>query len=366
MKRPELRQDTIANSKPPQHASGSRSQWTMTREDDRKRLRRLAGEILDARRPSHSLGSEVTELIRLLRGLAPFQIDPNRDISDGETRSEQGLALSPTMAAMCAEDLGRTVVFIRGLHDAVHDQVHRSPGPPTRVLYCGCGPYALLALPLMATAPLGEVRFTLLDIHEQSVDSARALIDKLGYSDCVSGYEVTDAGRYQIPPNEAPDVIIMEIMNACLEKEPQVPITRHLLGQVPQARLVPESVRVEARLVNLSHEFSAVDQPQRRRDRISLGTVFELSAETVEAWSHLGNDRLPASSIEIPANLEDCYAPMLFTIVQVHGDWSLSDYDSGLTVPRPLPFIGPVAAGGRIDFHYRLGHNPALVGERVL
>lgn len=334
--------------------------------DDKECVRRLALEILDVRHPPHSLGPEVAELVRLLRSSAPFQIDPNRDIGTGETRSEHGLAVSPTMAAMCAEDLARTVVFLRGLHAAIQDLRQHSADRPTRVLYCGCGPYALLAVPLMAVASLDEVRFTLLDMHEQSVDSARSLISKLGYSDYVTSYEVTDGGRYQIQPDEPPNIIVMEIMNACLAKEPQVAITRHLLGQAPQARLVPESVRIEARLVDLSQEFNGIDQQQRTRDRVPLGTVFELSAATVRAWSNLGNDRLPASSIEIPGTLEDRYQPMLFTLVQTYGDQCLSDYDSGLTIPRPIPFAGPLKGGGRIDFHYQLGPHPALVCDQAV
>jgi hypothetical protein len=337
----------------------------MTNDVDSGQLRRLATEILDARHPHHALGPELTAFTQILRRVAPFKIDPCNDIAAGETRTERGVALSPTMAAMCADDLGRTVNFIRGLHAAVHDKSHRSVDQATHVLYCGCGPYALLALPLMATTSPDDVKFTLLDIHERSIDSARTLIDQLGYSDHVLGYEVRDAAHYRIQPNEAPEVIVMEIMNACLEKEPQVAIARHLLGQAPEALLVPQSVRVEARLVNLAHEFSSADQPLPQRDRIPLGTVFELSAMTIKAWGDLGKDQLPASSIEVPANIPDGYDPMLFTVIQIYGEWSLSDYDSGLTLPKPLPVRGTLRQGGRIDFTYRLGQHPKLVGELV-
>ena len=72
---------------------------------------------------------------------------PQEDISGGETLTSNGLALSPTMAAMCANDFVRTIQFIRGTHAAIADIRERFPDRPARVLYAGCGPYATLAVP---------------------------------------------------------------------------------------------------------------------------------------------------------------------------------------------------------------------------
>ena len=351
------------------NAQEGRKNHTIERKPDADRLRRLALKILDTRHPPYSLHAEVAKLAQLLDGCATVRIDPSKDISDGETRTKNGLALSPVMAAMCVQDFARTVVFIRGLHAAVQDSRNRSLGRPTRVLYVGCGPYAVLAVPLMAVFSPQDVRFTLLDIHPPSVDSTRSVVNTLGLSEYVTSYEVIDAMRYQVRRDETPDVTVMEIMNACLEKEPQVAITRHLLDQAPRTILVPESVRVDAYLVDVSKEFTVFD-PQRTvtnsdRDRIFLGMVFELSRETVKLWRSESNTRLPAASIQIPDPLKNRYTPMFFTTIRVYKNHRLKEYDSGLTTPRILQSNSPLRGGDTIKFYYRLGSHPVLRCDSV-
>jgi hypothetical protein len=340
---------------------------TGVKQSDGERLKRLALKILDARYPPYSLKNEITDLTRLLDDCATVRFDPYQDISTGETRTENGLALSPVMAAMCVQDIARTVVFMRGLHAAIQDCRNRSLDRPTRVLYVGCGPYAVLALPSMAVFSPQEVRFTLLDIHAPSIDSARSVVNAFALGEYVASYEIMDAKRYHVPKGQSPDVTIMEIMNAGLEKEPQVAITRHLLSQVPNTVIVPESVRVDAYLVDVSKEFSFVD-PRRTtdttgRDRFFLGKIFELSRKTVTLWKNEGNARLPAASIKMPDPLEDRYTPMFFTTIQVYGTHCLKDYDSGLTIPRPMPINKPLRGADVVRFYYRLGSHPALICE---
>jgi hypothetical protein len=181
---------------------------------DLQRLRRLTHEILDPLRPPYSLREDVLELVQVLDDLASFEMDPSEDIGTGETLGHAGLALSPTMAALCAQH-----------------------------------------------------------------------------------YTLTDACRYQIPSDRLPHVSVSETMNAALESEPQVALARHLLGQAPAAILVPSSVRVDAALLDPSKEF---------------------------------------------------------------GEHRLSDYDSGLTIPRPFPTESVVEAGRTLQFRYRLGVRPGL------
>ena len=331
------------------------------------RLSALACAILDERTPAYSLGAEIASLAELVREYATVRIDPTQLRGEGETHTTTGLALSPTMAGRCADDIARTGVFVRGLHRAIDESRTSAPDRPTRVLYAGCGPYALLALPAMASFGPDELRFTLLDIHEASIESARAVVGALGLGDRVGAFETIDACRYRIPLRRPPDVILSETMNACLEKEPQVAIARHLLAQAPSAALVPEVVRVDAYLVDVTKEFRFVEQDAGtsppERDRVFLGTVFELSAETIASWADAGNGRLPAASIRIPDPLEPRYTPMLLTEVVVRRGHVLRAYDSGLTIPKRIPFDGPIRDGETVAFHYRLGSRPGLVCE---
>jgi len=329
------------------------------------RLVELVRRILDETRPAYSLGAEIASLAKLLRERATIRIDPSRVVADGETKTIHGLALSPTMAGRCADDIARTAVFLRGLNRAVEESRKLERHRPIRVLYAGCGPYALLAVPSMSIFGPEELRFTLLDIHRPSIDSARVVVEALGLGECVESYEVCDACQYRIPTDRTPDIILSETMNACLKKEPQVAISRHLLAQASSAMLVPEAVRVDAYLVNVGREFSFVEPGSSgvapKRDRVFLGRVFELSAESIASWAHESGDRLPAYSVHVPRPLEARYTPMLLTTVVVHADHVLEAYDSGLTIPKRIPFDDPIRGGDTLGFHYQLGSHPELV-----
>jgi len=159
----------------------------------------------------------------------------------------------------------------------------------------------------------------------------------------------------------------MEIMQACLESEPQVAITRHLLKQAPHAILVPEEVRINLSLVDPSNEFDMDGLEQSRdpiqRDRIDVASVFVVNRETVNSWDNNFSDRLLASTIRIPDPLEQQYQPMLFTVIRVYKNHILKDYDSGLTCPKSLSFEDAFQPGDTIQFYYELGSRPRLNGE---
>jgi hypothetical protein len=332
-----------------------------------EKLRKVTMTLLDPENPSWSLRPEILELTTILSEAQTVRPGQQDHISDGESRTSSGLALSPTMAAMCADDFVRTVKFIRGLYGAVVDQRKQVSDRPVRVLYIGCGPYATLAVPLMSVLSPAEATFTLLDVHSESILSARSIVDSLNLVDSVTGYETRDAGSYHICPDEPPDIIILEIMQACLKKEPQVAITRHLLKQAPLAVLIPEEVSIGLVLINPAREFDwngqGNDSGPIQRDRIPIDSVFVLNRATAQSWEAITGDRLPAGRLKLPGLMEKKYEPMLLTTIRVHGDHILKDYESGLTGPRSPSVNGSLKPGATIEFHYELGADPQLVGE---
>ncbi|MGE0358829.1 MAG: hypothetical protein AB7P08_18140 [Burkholderiales bacterium] len=331
-----------------------------------ERLRGLALAILDDGVPASTRRPEVLEMAQILAAAGPGGLARAEDIAAGETLTPDGIAISPTMAAMCAEDFVRTIKFIRGLRAAIAGFHAREPGRPARVLYAGCGPLALLAVPVMAVVPVEEAIFTLLDIHPASIASAAAIMESLGLADRVAKLEAVDAGRYRIDANRPPDVIVVELMRACLEAEPQVAVTRHLLAQAPGAALVPEEVRVELALVDVSREFDLRGAGHAggewRRDRVPVAPVFVLNRETVASWEGAREQRLPGPTVRIPDPLERRYQPLLFTVIRTHADHVLKDYESGLTCPRTPSVEGAIAPGAAIRFDYELGARPRLRG----
>ena len=335
------------------------------------RLRELTLAIVDRRRSPGALIAESLELGKLLEDCAEFRIDPGEDIASGESLTREGLAISPAQAAMCVREPVRTAAFIRGAAQAIEDNTD-SPDRPLRVLYAGCGPYAPLAIPLMSLYPPERVRFTLLDIHRQSLESARALVSRFGFGAHVAGFRHEDACGYTIPEHEAPDVIISETMNAGLAKEPLVAISCRLLAQAPNAVMLPERVCIDVCLMDESNEFTLLSPdhvgeiPEPQRDRVMLGRVFELNAGHARTWEKQAGDLLPAGRVRIPSPLEERYRPKLLTRVQVYPGTVLGDYDSSITCPQPLPG-GELLRGGEIlQFHYRLGREPGLVHEIVM
>lgn len=336
-------------------------------DEDLEALKRISREILYPSKELIDLIPEAQALRDLFERKAQFCIDNSRDLSAGESRLGSGLAISPALAAMCIRELFRTTAFIKGLGAAIRDAAR--PERPVRVLYAGCGPYALLAVPLMAAFTREQVSFTLLDIHQDCLDQALALIASFGLTHYVQGSVCADATQYQIPAGEKPDVIVSETMAVCLHNEPQVSIARHLLAQAPDARMVPQSVSVEACLLNLEKEHVIMpadfvgEFPPPERDRIYLGKIFELDAANIRGWEGLEGDRLPAGQVKIPAQPESRYRPYLLTRVDVYGNNRLQDYDCSLTLPQPLR--GKVEGGETLQFHYQLGSNPQLCHEVV-
>lgn len=327
-------------------------------------LTRITRAILDPDRKLMDLIPAAAALRDLFERRTDFRVDDGRDVGAGQTRLDSGLAISPTLAAMCIREPFRTLAFIRGLNEAIGDALR--PDRPVRVLYAGCGPYALLALPLMTLRSPEEARFTLLDTHQECLDRAMALIDSFGLAGHLDGGLCADAARYRVPPDRKPDVIVSETMAVCLHNEPQVAIARNLLAQVPDARMVPQSVSVEACLLNWSREHILMpadyvgDFPEPDRDRIMLGKVFELDAANILGWEGIEGDRLPAGRVRIPSRPASHYRPQLLTRIAVYGETRLQDYDCSLTVPQQLPGRPKFAGGEALQFHYQLGAHPEL------
>lgn len=334
---------------------------------DQDDLSSITREILVPGGALIDLLSQALALRNLFESLAPLRVDPRRDIAMGQKRLGSGLAISPTLAAMCIREPLRTLAFIRGLAEAIGEAMR--PDRPVRVLYAGCGPYALLAVPLMTQFSAAQVSFTLLDIHQDALDGAMRLIGTLGLGDRVADARCTDAACYRIPPNALPDVIVSETMAVCLRNESQVGIARNLLRQAPKARMVPRSVSVEVALLNRAREHLLVPSdhvgeiPRPQRDRVRLGSVFKLDADSIYGWQGCEGDRLPAGRVRIPNLVDSRYRPHLLTRIAVYGDNVLRDYDCSLTIPRSLPRCPPLVGGETLQFQYRLGSHPELVYE---
>ena len=182
----------------------------------------------------------------------------------------------------------------------------------------------------------------------------------------MTGYVHDDACNYRIADRQSPDIVLSETMNVCLAKEPLVTIACRLLSQAPTAILLPNRVFIDLCLIDPAKEFVFVDSdhvgelPVPQRDRLFLGSVFELNAQNAISWASL-EERIPAARLTVPSLQDSRYRPMLMTTVVVYSDTILKDYDSSLTCPQPFSAGKPPRGGDVLDFHYRLGTEPRLV-----
>jgi hypothetical protein len=256
---------------------------------------------------------------------------------------------------------------MRGVHDAIGDLRRLHPARPVRVLYAGCGPYGVLGVPLLTILSPQEVSFTLLDFHVESIDAVRSIVDTLGVSDRVADSVAVDAGCYSIDPRSPPDLILMEMMQAALEAEPQVAVSRHLLRQAPGAVLIPEKVSLDLMMVDPALEFDSSSDGSKaaakENGQIPVGPLFVIDREVVGSWDGRSEDYLPASTVRIPEKVPPSFLPMLFTGIRIYRQHYLGAYESGLTCPRLPSIEGAIQPGTKIQFRYELGPHPKLVGR---
>ena len=321
--------------------------------------------LLDESSSASELSPDIKRLGELLDKVDIFSINSKQDIAHGETRSTHGQAVSPTMAAMCLREVARTITFMRGLHQAIADCLaRRKDNKPIHVLYAGSGPYALLALPSLHAYSKKDIRFTLLDIHSESIDSAKMLIQTLDFTEHITSYHCVDACEF-IMENKA-DIILSETMNLCLTKEPQVAIFKNLFHQSEHALLIPQTVSIDAKLINFSkeHTLLAADSKETftepKRDRVHIKTLFTLNRDSLRQWTKQQH-RLPANSFVLPEYDDKKYELKLTTDIQVYQHHVLKNYDTSLTIPMTFPSSGTLAKGEKVSLFYQIGEKPGLV-----
>jgi hypothetical protein len=338
-------------------------------------LKNIADELLSPHTEDNRLNAAATELYSLCSSITGIdQYSEQADDSDG-TRLQNGEAISPEDAARCVLDYSRTSKFLRGLYAAILETQKRFPHTTIEILYAGCGPFAPLAIPLTTRFNSAEIKFTLLDVHKRSLDAARSIFQALGQSAFVRDYIQCDAASYR---NDAPHVIhvvVVEAMQAALEKEAQVAITMNLAPQLcPGGIFVPERITIDCYLCDPTKEFPAVrgnadaadSSSADGRVRINLGRVLELTAGSCRSLLAAGNSdehsetSLTPKLLNVPGDVDDEFYLMLLTTITVFDSFALDDYESGLTCPKILYDLGKMHRGKLIEFKYHLGDKPGF------
>lgn len=338
-------------------------------------LQKIADELLAGGAEEIKL-SAATRLYSLFSSVSGLDEDSERIGDCDATRLPKGEAISPRDAAACLLDAARTSKFVRGLHAAVLEAQKRFAGATIEILYAGCGPFAPMAIPLTTRFSSAEIRFTLLDIHQRSLDSARLIFDTLGKGVFVRDYIQADAALYRHEASHVIHIVVVEAMQAALEKEPQVAITMNLAPQLcPGGIFIPEKITIGCYLCHPAKEFAGVVSGVRPAHSLSAGgggsVRFNLGAVLELVAGHCG-DLLTTSKIvdarpsltpkllKIPGEVESGSCLMLSTVVTVFGSITLQEYESGLTYPKFLWDAGRIQRGQLIEFAYQLADKPGF------
>lgn len=327
----------------------------------------IPGELLASAQRLYDLFSELTQL-------NDQSVNPEDDV---ETLLRDGTAISPKEAARCLLDYDRTTKFLRGIEAGIKEASIRFPNQIIEVVYAGCGPYAALIIPLCTRFSSEAVRFTLIDIHQRSLNSARKLVERLGFTNFIRAYINCDAAEYQCPAGTCFHVCITETMQRGLAKEPQLAVTANLAPQLPKGGVfIPECVSIDFCLGDLGKEFeiyseeagSANEQPTGSRERIMRKRLLDLSADSIAPLmrsAHMDGDSgayiLPGITIQVPSCAGDKrYSAMILTKIWVFNSIVIDEYDSGLTCPHILHDLGEFRGGETIEFQYCLGDCPGF------
>jgi hypothetical protein len=332
-------------------------------------LEGIADDLLSDRSGDDVLRAAAARLYALCSSIAGIG-DHSAGADDaGGTRLPGGEAIAPKDAARCVLDGRRTSGFLRGLHAAILQARARFPGTPVEILYAGCGPFAPLALPLTTRFGPAAIRFTLLDVHPQSLDAARRVFQALGKSAFVRDYVRCDAASYRHDAPHSIHVVVVEAMLAALEREPQAAITLNLAPQLfPGGIFLPERITVDCCL------FDPVGDPAAAAGggaRIHLGRVLELTDAGCRVHSAYGDgdgdgdgdggtSHTPKVRLHVPAELDGDFRVMLLTSINVFDSIALGEGESGLTTPRILFDLGRVHGGEVLEVEYPLSARPGF------
>ncbi|MBS1157648.1 MAG: hypothetical protein H6R15_67 [Proteobacteria bacterium] len=316
--------------------------------NQREKFRELGRVLLSNETGPAELRAAVHELFDLLSHIVGYD---DREVS-GEQRSDTflsaGKAISFQGAARCLWEFARTSKFLRGVAAAIRVAQQRFPGERIRLVEAGCGPFALLALPLATQFSSDELSFTLLDIHQHSLDAARQIVDALGLASYVVSYVRADASTWRCTEAQRPHVIVSETMQQGLRKEPQVTITRHLAPQLlPGGLFVPESIVLDFAL--LACPLSPDGVPQMRLQRHK--ELMNFSAET--------SNQMFAGEFVMPEEVTKGSRPSLCTTIRVFADIVLQDNECSLTLPIILRDL-PTVPGARISYAYQVSAVPGM------
>lgn len=326
------------------------------------------------------LRKDTTDFLALKNALSDFkalvvnlsEVDLDSEVARENLHFDNGKAIGTTWAAWCIDDFVRTKVFIKGLFNAI-ESVKSQKKDTIHLLYAGCGPFATLILPIMAVYTPQEIQFTLIEINPISAESAKRVIDKLGFNEYIKKIEIADATKYVIDATVKFDIILSETMQRGLIKEQQVPIIANIMRQIHyDILLIPEKINIVLALLNMSKYHQKAAQATEATEEaylLRLGEVFELSAANITATMSTAEQQgtklvFPQKKFHIKkSQIEALPQLVILTDIQVFGNDKIYFNESGLTIPMMLKKTNMIPQDCQVTISYKIDEVPGFEVE---
>ena len=274
------------------------------------------------------------------------------------TNTSQGKACSSNVAAMCTAEYMRNLRFQQGILRAIEDRLKNNR--PVELLYAGSGPFGSLVIPVLLLLKPGQVRVTVIDIHQASLDRVKRLVDVLELNEFIVDYHCADAAQWQPEPRAKYDIIVSETMKAMLEEEPQLAVFLNLERFLkPSGTFIPEKISLQAWLVNSRTEYEQLfsNPVTPATPPKHLSDLFSLDREKIIDIRDRGITEASNGSFSMPDNVENYNLLHYQTIIDVYDDVILNKNQSSLTCPK-VESLSSDMSSCSISFHYDMGAYP--------
>jgi len=327
----------------------------------REVIEELTDEILAEEIDYLALKNKLDDFNALLLEISGIQLEEESNKED--LRFENGVALSPSFAALCVVDIMRTRQFIRGIFAAVKQCQQKTP-EPVKIFYAGTGPFATLVLPLLAKYRPEDLQLTLLEVNEKTVGYLKQVIKQLEIEDYIEKIICADATKYKIAKNHTVDILISETMQHGLVKEQQVPLAMNLVSQLNEdVIMIPDMIQLDLALMNSSSNLILENQSHKKYK--VLKTLLEFDKKFIQLNAKAVNKAEQNKRFELCKQVhfwddgEGGYDKLVvLTKIHVYGNEWIEVDASGLTIPKVLFRLSEVKEQTKISVDYVISNSP--------
>lgn len=277
----------------------------------------------------------------------------------------KGKAIGTVWAAMCIKEFLRTKRFIRGVFLGIKRAQEKFPNRQIHMLYAGTGPFATLVMPLTTVFTSKEIKFTLLEINQDSIENLKNIIKDFEVEEYVDNIVQCDATEYKADKDKPIHMVVTETMQRALKKEPQVAITLNLVPQMEEGGiLIPQNISIEVGLLDYKRDMEKMMgvEGAERDYCYYLNKIFELNKNTAVVEKKEVHS-FPEFEVEIPNYIEKRYKSLsLFTNIQVFEEEQLTYNQCSLNMRQKIIDIDwNNNTVKKISFQYVINENPGFI-----